>query len=200
MKIETRLAYMRIVEENFDPKFEVFIPEHGLTYTYEQDKPKRLEDAIGIWTPISNLGDDGWSLHSTIPKNLYIIGIFKREEHIESQVCTTVSNTYHEPAIYTILDMKKDPGISIIDLEFITVNKPLLVDQSDVSIHGSQVEAGDYKDISGQEKKEDLEYLSIITNTNPPFCALCGSSIKRKWWKPTYMCINPSCPNYWNKK
>ena len=165
-----------------------------MSYTFEQDKPKLLEDAVGEWVPISEFGDDGWSLTNIIPKNLYLIGIFIKEEHIESTISpvyTTISNTYSGPAVITVLDMKKNPDVSIIELDFITINKPPTTKIVEEEIKLPSITS---------TIPVDLKLECIITNTNPPFCRICGSSTKRKWWKSTFMCINPSCPNYWNKK
>jgi len=193
MKIETKLAYMKIVEKNFDPSFEIFIPTVDLTYLFERDKPKKLEDAEGEWIPISEFGKDGWELINIIPKNLYLIGVFKRVESVEV-IPSTLSHTCSTHPIITILDVKKEPSISIIDLDIITVNKPLPI--TDVEPEFLTIEL-----INETEVEETKSFPPcIIDNTNAPFCGICGSSIKRKWFKSTGKCISPGCPNYWNKK
>lgn len=80
MSQEYRLMYMRIQEENFDPKFEVFIPDVELSYIFEKDKPKDISEAEGSWLDINVFSEDGWELFHIIPKNLYLLGLFKRNK------------------------------------------------------------------------------------------------------------------------
>jgi len=39
----------------------------------------------------------------------------------------------------------------------------------------------------------------IYESDSGPFCLLCGSSLKKKFFKRTNFCIQPKCTNYWNK-
>ena len=195
MKIEYMMAYLRIVEDSFNPSLELFIPEEGLTYTFEKDKPRKLEEAEGVWVPLCDYGLDGWELYHIIPKNLYLVGMFKRVENDPIPIQSmTLSECISAPVITTI-ECTKNPNVSFIEFEFMTVNKPKPNIQKTIEQSPVEVDTTEFMHIIANRELE-----SIIVNTNPPFCETCGSSIKRRWFRPTGKCIHPSCPNYWNKK
>jgi len=183
MNIEYTMAYLRIIEEMFDPDMEVFIPDTGLSYMFEKNKPKDINEAGGEWISIHSFGEQGWELYHIIPKNLLMVGMFKRIEYSDN-VITNQYDCYHtfsESIVSTIQINEYSPKHSFIEFEYITVNKLKRIVESNT-------------------KPVNDSLLPLYDDMTPPFCAWCGSSIKRKWFRPTGKCIHPSCPNYWNKK
>jgi len=181
MNIEYRMAYLKIGGEKFNPEMEVFLPDTGLTYQFEKDRPKKLEEADGSWISIDDFGVDGWELYHIIPNNLYLVGLFKRV--IGEPQTQVISESFSEP-IFSMFECTKEPSISFIEFNFIRVEKPKTIPMA----------------VPPVEEVTKIELKPLIDNGDGPFCDTCGSSIKRRWFKVTGKCIHPSCPNYWNKK
>jgi len=189
--IEYKAHYMKIVEDDsYNLDFTIFIPDEGYTYQYENDKPKTLDDAPGSWIPILDLGNKGWKLNHVITKNLLLIGIFNKDTMIqEVNILEEIRHTHK-------MDM---PKIT----EFFDV-KPRIKEKIRVAVvnqdktHGRIVESS--KLLPDPEPPQPKPPRIIYEADGGPFCNICSSSFKKRFFKKTSKCIQPKCSNYWDQQ